>query len=82
MPLVWSFCGIGREQAGSTRPFDREMAARRRSLLYLEKVRGGRDHMNLDFMNSIPAQPDATPTRIAIWLAIRAAWPGGAAFCI
>jgi hypothetical protein len=31
-------------------------------------MRGGRDHMNLDFMNSIPAQPDATPTSLAIWL--------------
>src|SRR5258708_416383 len=39
MPLVWSFCGIGRENRRLDATIDREMAARRRSLLYLEKLR-------------------------------------------
>jgi len=39
MPLVWSFCGIGREHRRLDATIDREMAARRRSLLYLEKLR-------------------------------------------
>jgi ATP-binding cassette, subfamily B, bacterial len=39
MPLVWSFCGIGREHSRLDTTIDREMAARRRSLLYLEKLR-------------------------------------------
>ena len=30
--------------------------------------------MNLGFMISIPGQPDATPSSLAIWLAIRAEW--------
>src|SRR5262249_24719650 len=33
-------------------------------------IRGGRNHMNLgDSMISIPGQPDATPSSLAIWLA-------------
>src|SRR5262249_40236392 len=39
MPLVWSFCGIGREHRRLDATIDREMTARRRSLLYLEKLR-------------------------------------------
>jgi ATP-binding cassette subfamily B protein len=39
MPLVWSFCGIGREHRRLDATIDREMSARRRSLLYLEKLR-------------------------------------------
>src|SRR6266511_3810203 len=39
MSLVWSFCGIGREHRRLDATIDREMAARRRSLLYLEKLR-------------------------------------------
>jgi ATP-binding cassette subfamily B protein len=39
MPLVWSFCGIGREHSRLDATIDREMTARRRSLLYLEKLR-------------------------------------------
>src|SRR5947199_876786 len=39
MPLVWSFCGIGREHLRLDATIDRETAARRRSLLYLEKLR-------------------------------------------
>lgn len=39
MGLVWSFCGIGREHRRLDATIDREMAARRRSLLYLEKLR-------------------------------------------
>ena len=37
--LVWSFCGLGREHSRLDATIDREMAARRRSLLYLEKLR-------------------------------------------
>ena len=39
MSLVWSFCGLGREHKRLDATIDREMAARRRSLLYLEKLR-------------------------------------------
>ena len=39
MPLVWSFCGIGREHRRLDDTIDREMSARRRSLLYMEKLR-------------------------------------------
>jgi ATP-binding cassette, subfamily B, bacterial len=39
MPLVWAFCGIGREHRRLDATIDREMAARRRSLIYLEKLR-------------------------------------------
>jgi ATP-binding cassette, subfamily B, bacterial len=37
--LVWSFCGLGREHARLENTVAREMAARRRSLVYLEKLR-------------------------------------------
>ena len=39
MSLVWSFCGLGREHSRLDATIDREMSARRRSLLYLEKLR-------------------------------------------
>src|SRR4051812_31852844 len=39
MPLVWAFCGLGREHSRLDATIDREMAARRRSLFYLEKLR-------------------------------------------
>ncbi|MGA7487919.1 MAG: ABC transporter ATP-binding protein [Xanthobacteraceae bacterium] len=39
MGLVWSFCGTGREHSRLDATIDREMVARRRSLLYLEKLR-------------------------------------------
>jgi ATP-binding cassette subfamily B protein len=39
MPLVWSFCGLGREHSRLDVTIGREMTARRRSLLYLEKLR-------------------------------------------
>jgi ATP-binding cassette subfamily B protein len=39
MGLVWSFCGIGREHNRLDASLDQEMAARRRSLQYLEKLR-------------------------------------------
>ena len=39
MPLVKAFCGIGREHRRFDAIVDREMTARRRSLLYLEKLR-------------------------------------------
>jgi ATP-binding cassette, subfamily B, bacterial len=39
IPLVWSFCGMGREQSRLDATIEREMAARRRSLIYLEKLR-------------------------------------------
>ena len=35
MSLVWSFCGLGREHSRLDATIDREMSARRRSLLYL-----------------------------------------------
>jgi ATP-binding cassette, subfamily B, bacterial len=37
--LVWSFCGLGREHGRIDGTIAREMAARRRSLRYLEKLR-------------------------------------------
>jgi ATP-binding cassette subfamily B protein len=39
IPLVWSFCGVRREHSRLDATIDREMAARRRSLYYLEKLR-------------------------------------------
>ncbi len=39
MPLVRAFCGLGREHRRFDATVDREMDARRRSLLYLEKLR-------------------------------------------
>src|SRR5262245_25709080 len=39
MPLVWSFCGLRREHRRLDATIDREMTARRRSLIYLEKLR-------------------------------------------
>jgi ATP-binding cassette subfamily B protein len=39
MGLVWAFCGTGREHSRLDAAIDREMTARRRSLLYLEKLR-------------------------------------------
>jgi len=39
MPLVWSFCGVRREHSRLDATIQREMTARRRSLLYLEKLR-------------------------------------------
>src|SRR6185369_17200938 len=39
IPLVWSFCGVGREHSRLDATIDREIAARRRSLYYLEKLR-------------------------------------------
>jgi ATP-binding cassette subfamily B protein len=39
MPLVWAFCGIGREHSRLDATIDRELVARRRSLFYLEKLR-------------------------------------------
>jgi ATP-binding cassette subfamily B protein len=37
--LVWAFCGVAREHSRLDATIDREMAARRRSLIYLEKLR-------------------------------------------
>jgi ATP-binding cassette subfamily B protein len=39
MPLVWAFCGTAREHRRLDATINREMAARRRSLRYLEKLR-------------------------------------------
>ncbi len=39
MPLVWSFCGLRREYRRFDATVAREMAARRSSLFYLERVR-------------------------------------------
>jgi ATP-binding cassette, subfamily B, bacterial len=39
MPLVRAFCGLSREHHRFDATIDREMTARRRSLLYLEKLR-------------------------------------------
>ena len=39
MPLVKAFCGLGREHSRFDAIVDREMTARRRSLLYLEQLR-------------------------------------------
>src|SRR5260370_13779011 len=41
MPLVWSFCGRGREYRRFDATVAREMEARRSSLLYLERLRIG-----------------------------------------
>ena len=38
MPLVRAFCGLGREHGRFDATVDRELTARRRSLLYLEKL--------------------------------------------
>ena len=39
MPLVWAFCGIAREHSRLDATINREMKARRGSLIYLEKLR-------------------------------------------
>jgi len=39
MSLVWAFCGLTREHRRLDAAIDRELAARRRSLIYLEKLR-------------------------------------------
>ncbi len=39
MPLVWSFCGLGRERHRFDATIAQEMAARRSSLVYLERLR-------------------------------------------
>jgi ATP-binding cassette, subfamily B, bacterial len=39
IPLVWAFCGVSREHNRLDATIDREIAARRRSLYYLEKLR-------------------------------------------
>jgi ATP-binding cassette subfamily B protein len=39
MTLVWAFCGLGREHTRFDATINRETAARRRSLQYLEKLR-------------------------------------------
>jgi len=39
MPLVRSYCGLGREHRRFDRTIDREMTARQRSLWYLERLR-------------------------------------------
>jgi ATP-binding cassette subfamily B protein len=39
MSLVWAFCGLRREHSRLDVTIDRELAARRRSLFYLEKLR-------------------------------------------
>jgi ATP-binding cassette subfamily B protein len=39
IPLVWAFCGMGREHSRLDSTIDRELTARRRSLYYLEKLR-------------------------------------------
>jgi ATP-binding cassette, subfamily B, bacterial len=39
MSLVWAFCGVGREHRRLDVTIDRELGARRRSLIYLEKLR-------------------------------------------
>src|SRR5215470_6608051 len=39
MSLVWAFCGLGREHSRFDATIDRELAARQRSLRYLEKLR-------------------------------------------
>ena len=41
LPVVWAFCGLGHEYRRFDAVIDREMAARRRSLLYLERLRAG-----------------------------------------
>jgi len=39
LPLVWAFCGIGREHRRFDAVVNRELAARQASVLYLEKLR-------------------------------------------
>jgi ATP-binding cassette subfamily B protein len=39
IPLVWAFCGVGRERRRLDITIDREVTARRQSLYYLEKLR-------------------------------------------
>jgi ATP-binding cassette subfamily B protein len=39
MPMVRAFCGIGREHSRFDQAVDREMVSRRKSLLYLERLR-------------------------------------------
>src|SRR5260370_32742702 len=39
MPLVWAFCGLGREHSRLAATIARELVARRRRLFYLEKLR-------------------------------------------
>jgi ATP-binding cassette subfamily B protein len=39
MPLVWAYCGLGREHSRLDATIDLELGARRRSLFYLEKLR-------------------------------------------
>jgi len=39
MPVVWSFCGLGRERDRFNATIAHEMKARRNSLLHLEKIR-------------------------------------------
>lgn len=41
LPVVWAFCGLGHEYRRFDAVIDREMAARHRSLLYLERLRAG-----------------------------------------
>lgn len=41
LPLVWAFCGLGREYRRFDAVVDRELTARQRSLLYLERLRVG-----------------------------------------
>jgi len=39
LPVVWAFCGIGREHHRFDDTVDRELRARKQSLLYLERLR-------------------------------------------
>ncbi len=39
IPLVWAYCGLGREHSRLDAAIDVEVGARRRSLFYLEKLR-------------------------------------------
>jgi len=41
LPLVWAFCGLRREYRRFDAVIDRELSARQRSLLYLERLRLG-----------------------------------------
>lgn len=41
LPLVWAFCGLSREYRRFDAVIDRELSARSRSLLYLERLRIG-----------------------------------------
>jgi ATP-binding cassette, subfamily B, bacterial len=49
MPLVWSFCGLGREYRRFDATVAREMEARRTSLLYLERLRIGHAAVTIVF---------------------------------